>query len=583
MDRHTIEAAIAGDTDALGAIVQEFAPTVTATAYGLCGDWELAGDVSQEVFTTMVARLGDLRDPAALAGWLVALTRTAARRQRPRRATGLAERPLPGPEDYAIEADDARRLRHAVEALPQRLRLPMVLHYFAAQRVTEIAALCELPVSTVKQRMRVARALLRVRIEMPDKQVPTRSTAVDASASDVVQVHAAMRSGDVKRLAAMLEARPDLVDAREDWSREDGFAHRLPPNGGGGTPLLRAVERGDRAMVELLLTRGADPNASCTCAGGENPLWVGVLQRETAIVRLLLAHGAEPDATAFTGTTAVDVARMRGYDELVELLVNAGATPAEPRPRSSAPPRAAAATGIKTIDLWCPLPERGLVHLTPGFGIGAMVLVAELSARAARAGHHVVWTGFVPAPTDLGDIRHALAECALVDDVVLFMAPHTVTRGEQVAALDRGVAHAAPDGALLVVFSETGSLHLVEERLAALAARPGVTLVVGPLDGSSPPPRPDGSPYLASIEFDRDRAVRGRWPAVGSASWSKVADQATAALADRARAHMTDELDEYLAQPFFVAEHVLDTPGEHVPVDELRSRVEALVGDAQTS
>ena len=49
----------------------------------------------------------------------------------------------------------------AVEALPSDLRLPMVLHYFAGHTLAEIASLCDLPVSTVKKRMRVARARLR--------------------------------------------------------------------------------------------------------------------------------------------------------------------------------------------------------------------------------------------------------------------------------------------------------------------------------------------------------------------------------------------------------------------------------------
>ena len=98
--------------------------------------------------------------------------------------------------------------------------------------------------------------------------------------SDVVRLYTAMRSGDVGRMATILDARPDLVDVREDWTRADSFAHRLPWTNG-GTPLLRAVERGDVPMVALLLERGANPNGACACDGGESPLWVAVAQRET--------------------------------------------------------------------------------------------------------------------------------------------------------------------------------------------------------------------------------------------------------------------------------------------------------------
>jgi hypothetical protein len=156
------------------------------------------------------------------------------------------------------------------------------------------------------------------------------------------------------------------------------------------------------------------------------------------------------------------------------------------------------------------------------------------------------------------------------------IAAPTAPPREQLAALDRGISRAG-DGALLVVFGETGRLHTIDERLAALAARNGVTLIVGPLDGSVGPPRRNGSPYLASIEFDAERARRRRWPAVGSTSWSRSGDVASAALAERARTGMTDALDEYLAQPFFVAEHVTGRPGELVTPDELHDRVSELV------
>ena len=113
-----------------------------------------------------------------------------------------------------------------------------------------------------------------------------------------------------------------------------------------------------------------NPDGTSACDGGESPLWVAAAQRETPIVELLLRHGADPSATAFAGTSALDVARRRGYDDIATRLLAAGATPSAtcPVPITDVP---AQTTGIKTIDLWCPLPERGLVHLTPGYGLRA--------------------------------------------------------------------------------------------------------------------------------------------------------------------------------------------------------------------
>lgn len=216
--------------------------------------------------------------------------------------------------------------------------------------------------------------------------------------------------------------------------------------------------------------------------------------------------------------------------------------------------------------------------MTPQLGVGTIVLLAELSHRAVHGGRDVVWTGFPPAPTDLGDVHHALAESGLVDRVTLSMADASAPAGEQLDAFDRGIRCAAGD-ALLVVFAETGRVHAVEERLPVLARRAGVTVVVAPLDGSATAPLPGGSPYLASVEFDVERARRRQWPAISPASWSKVAHPEIAPLAERARATTSDALEQYLAQRFLTTEPITCPPGESVALEDLRRDVARLLGD----
>jgi RNA polymerase sigma factor (sigma-70 family) len=63
-----------GDTQAWDALVERFAPLV----WSICRRYRLgpadAADVSQGVWLRLVDRLADVRDPAALAGWLATTT-----------------------------------------------------------------------------------------------------------------------------------------------------------------------------------------------------------------------------------------------------------------------------------------------------------------------------------------------------------------------------------------------------------------------------------------------------------------------------------------------------------------------------
>jgi ankyrin repeat protein len=89
-------------------------------------------------------------------------------------------------------------------------------------------------------------------------------------------------------------------------------------------PLHSAVARSQQAAAELLLKRGADPNARQS--GGVTPLHSAAQKGQDIIVRLLLAGGAQVDARTDDGKTALDVARDGGHEEVVHMLRQHGAT-----------------------------------------------------------------------------------------------------------------------------------------------------------------------------------------------------------------------------------------------------------------
>jgi RNA polymerase sigma factor (sigma-70 family) len=102
-----------GDRLAWDALVERYAPLI----WSICRRYQLsaadADDVGQAVWLQLLDRLGDLREPAALAYWLATTTRQECGRAR-RAAWGSQ---LPGPGLTAESVPDTQRLTAEQELL----------------------------------------------------------------------------------------------------------------------------------------------------------------------------------------------------------------------------------------------------------------------------------------------------------------------------------------------------------------------------------------------------------------------------------------------------------------------------------
>lgn len=94
-----------------------------------------------------------------------------------------------------------------------------------------------------------------------------------------------------------------------------------------GTPLLLiAVYRNELHVVECLLRFGADPDMRMRF-GSDTALMIAVKHNQPDIVRCLLEHGCDIDSSDWTRVTPLMQAAHRGFLEIVELLLDAGADP----------------------------------------------------------------------------------------------------------------------------------------------------------------------------------------------------------------------------------------------------------------
>jgi uncharacterized protein len=121
---------------------------------------------------------------------------------------------------------------------------------------------------------------------------------------------------------------------------------RVPPRFGfslfnsglliGSTPLWIASQVADLEMMQLLLSRGADP--ALRSSNGTTALMaasgLGYVDQESTVsesaklaaVRFLLDRGADVNAANKDGETALHAAAYEGFDSIVEALARAGAT-----------------------------------------------------------------------------------------------------------------------------------------------------------------------------------------------------------------------------------------------------------------
>lgn len=120
-------------------------------------------------------------------------------------------------------------------------------------------------------------------------------------------------NNDLTLLRLILPARPDL--------------NRLTRFGGVG--LTPACEKGHLEIVKELLIR-SNINVNHTNFVGWTPLLEAIVlndggEIQQTIVALLLEHGASPYMTDKYGKTPLELAREKGYHEIAELLIAAGA------------------------------------------------------------------------------------------------------------------------------------------------------------------------------------------------------------------------------------------------------------------
>ncbi len=168
-------ATAAGDADAFERLVRKYERPVLSTIYRYVGDRAAAEDLAQEVFLKVWRRAKSFKGKSSFSTWLYRIAVNQCLNFRKKRA-----RVKTVPLDESLVADDpgaeerldadvrAVAIRAAVDELPGRQRMALILSKFEGRPYREIAEIMKTSTSSVES------LIFRARRALKEKLMPMR-------------------------------------------------------------------------------------------------------------------------------------------------------------------------------------------------------------------------------------------------------------------------------------------------------------------------------------------------------------------------------------------------------------------------
>jgi RNA polymerase sigma-70 factor, ECF subfamily len=171
-----------GRREACARLIQQHYQAVYRFLLHLARDAAEAEDLTQETFAAAWEKIAAFEGRSALATWLhrIAYGKFVDARRADRRSTALAERlwergsaAPPDPLEAAMQDDEARKLRAALQGVEPADRVLLVLHYLQGLSYREMADVMGEPAGTIKWRTSLALGRMRDLLTTEESHVPT--------------------------------------------------------------------------------------------------------------------------------------------------------------------------------------------------------------------------------------------------------------------------------------------------------------------------------------------------------------------------------------------------------------------------
>lgn len=165
-DKDLIRAAKFGDKNALSELVEKYYDEVYAFLFRRLGGRSAAEDLTQETFIRFIENLPHYKEKNKLKACIftVAYNLSNDYFRKIKRETSLQDKELEDSinvtEETVLKSEKAVVVKQAIESLPKAQMDVIILRYYHDMKISQIAAVTAVPVSTVKTKLRRAQKAL---------------------------------------------------------------------------------------------------------------------------------------------------------------------------------------------------------------------------------------------------------------------------------------------------------------------------------------------------------------------------------------------------------------------------------------
>jgi len=152
-DEQLVEAAQNGHLESFGTLYERYHSSMTALAYSILADRELANDTAQEVFAIACQKLSTLRHKDKFGAWLAGICKNAARTVLREKSKTITAGIRQGAESADIQEQRRDAIRQAVWQLRSIERELIVLRYYDGFSHAQIGKVLDISPSAVNGRL----------------------------------------------------------------------------------------------------------------------------------------------------------------------------------------------------------------------------------------------------------------------------------------------------------------------------------------------------------------------------------------------------------------------------------------------